>query len=151
MTIVWNVYREDFNHRAIVKYNIFDHGGFSQDVKKLLEKNITKTEFAEQINRSLRYWFWCKSEHEIVLSSWPVYIDKAELNRLNTEYEEYNNKCGHYPYKINVTPDVDEKVSIYDQVMMNWDQFVEYVWSNMVIIDNKFTLTDNIKENFYEE
>ena len=126
--MVWNVFREDFNRRAIVKYNIFDHGGFAQDVKKLLTEDISKDEFTEQLNRSLRYWFWCKSEHEVVLCSWPVYINKAELDRLNTECEECNNKWGHYPYKINVTPDVGEKVSIYDQVMMNWGQFIDYVY-----------------------
>ena len=126
--MVWNVFREDFNRRAIVKYNIFDHGGFAQDVKKLLTEDISKDEFTEQLNRSLRYWFWCKSEHEVVLCSWPVYINKAELDRLNTECEECNNKWGHYPYKINITPDVGEKVSIYDQVMMNWGQFIDYVY-----------------------
>ena len=128
--MVWNVYREDFNNKAIVTYNIFDHGGFARDVKKLLEEDITKDEFANQLKRSLMYWFWCKSEHEVVITSWPVYIDKTELDRINAEYEEHNNKWGHYPYKINVSPDVGEKVSIYDQVMMNWHQFIEYVWGN---------------------
>ena len=37
---------------------------------------------------------------------------------------------GHYPYKINVAPEVGEKIDIYSQVMMNWEQFVEYIWSN---------------------
>ena len=128
--MVWNVYREDFNHRTIVKYNIFDHRGFAQDVNKLLKEDITKDEFSNQLKRSLMYWFWCKSEHEVVITSWPVYIDKEELDRINTEYEEYNNKWGHYPYKINVSPDVGKKIDIYSQVMMNWEQFVEYVWSN---------------------
>ena len=128
--MVWNVYREDFNHRAIVEYNIFDHSSFAQDVNKLLKADIPKDEFAEQLKRSLMYWFWCKSEHEVVISSWPVYIDKEELDRINIEYEEYNNKWGHYPYKINVAPEVGEKIDIYSQVMMNWEQFVEYVWSN---------------------
>ena len=128
--MVWNVYREDFNHRAIVEYNIFDHSGFAQDANKLLKADIPKDEFAEQLKRSLMYWFWCKSEHEVVISSWPVYINKEELNRINTEYEEYNNKWSHYPYKINISPDVGEKVDIYDQVMMNWHQFIEYVWGN---------------------
>ena len=77
------------------------------------------------------YWFWCKSEHEVVITSWPVYIDKAELDRLNTEYEEYNNKWGHYPYKINVSPDVGEKVDVYSQITsLNWDIFVNYVWNH---------------------
>ena len=128
--MVWNVYREDFNHRAIVEYNIFDHSGFAQDANKLLKADIPKDEFAEQLKRSLMYWFWCKSEHEVVISSWPVYIDKAELDRINTECEEYNNKWNHYPYKINVSPDVGKKIDIYSQVMMNWEQFVEYIWSN---------------------
>ena len=94
------------------------------------KEGISKDEFAEQLKRSLMYWFWCKSEHEVVISSWPVYIDKEELDRINTEYEEYNNKWGHYPYTINVSPYVGKKIDIYSQVMMNWEQFVEYVWSN---------------------
>ena len=129
--MVWNVYREDFNHRAIVKYNIFDHSGFAQDVNKLLKEDIAKDEFIERLKRSLMYWFWCKSEHEVVITSWPVYIDKAELDRLTTEHEEYNNKWGHYPYKINVSPDVGEKVDIYSQITsLNWDIFVNYVWNH---------------------
>ena len=128
--MVWNVYREDFNHRTIVKYNIFDHSGFAQDVKKLLKTDITKDEFAEQLRRSLMHCFWCKSEYEVVISSWPVYIDKAELDRLNTEFDKYNNKWGYNPYNINVSPDIGKRVSIYDQVLMNWEQFVEYMWSN---------------------
>ena len=129
--MVWNVYREDFNHRAIVEYNIFDHSGFAQDANKLLKADIPKDEFAEQLKRSLMYWFGCKLEHEVVISSWPVYIDKAELDRLNTEYEEYNNKWGHYPYKINVSPDVGEKVDVYSQITsLNWDIFVNYVWNH---------------------
>lgn len=128
--MVWNVYREDFNRRAIVKYNIFNHRGLAQDVNKLFKEDISKDEFAEQLKRSLMHCFWCKSEHEVVISSWPAYIDKEELDRINTEYEEYNNKWGHYPYKINVSPNVGKKIDIYSQVMMNWEQFVEYVWSN---------------------
>lgn len=128
--MVWNVFREDFNRRTIVKYNIFDNYSFTQDVKKLLKEDIPKDKFAENLRRSLFYYFGSKKEYEIVISSWPVYIDKSELDRLNTEYEKYNNKYGHYPYKINVSPEVGEKVDIYSQVMMNWDQFVEYVWSN---------------------
>lgn len=128
--MVWNVYREDFNRGAIVTYNIFDHGGFSQDVKRLLKEDISKDEFIERLRLSLYYYFGHKAEHEVVITSWPVYIDKAELDRLNNEYEECNNKWGHYPYKINVSPDVGKKIDIYSQVMMNWEQFVEYVWSN---------------------
>ena len=126
--MIWNVYREDFNNRAIVKYNIFNHGGFAQDVNKLLKEDITKDEFAEQLKRSLKYYFWGKSEYEVVITSWPVYIYRSELDRLNTEYQEYNNKWGHYPYNINIIPNVGEKIDIYNQVMLNFDIFVDMIW-----------------------
>ena len=126
--MIWNVFCEDFNNRAIVKYNIFNHGGFAQDVNKLLKEDITKDEFAEQLKRSLRYYFWGKSEHEVVITSWPVYINRAELDRLNIAYEEYNNKWGHYPYNINIVPNVGKKIDIYSQVMMNFDIFVDMIW-----------------------
>ena len=128
--MVWNVYREDFNRGAVVKYNIFDHSGFAQDINKLLKQNISKDEFAEQLKLSLRYYFWGKTEYEVVITSWPVYIYRSELDRVNTEYQEYNNKWGHYPYDINIVPNVGEKIDIYSQVMLNFDIFVEYVWSN---------------------
>lgn len=126
--MVWNVFREDFNRRAIVKYNIFDHGGFARDVKKLLTEDISKDEFTEQLNRSLRYWFWCKSEHEVVLTSWVPYIDEKELNRLNVEYEEHYKKWNNYPIKMWVNLNVSEKIDIYEQIKLNWDVFVNYVW-----------------------
>ena len=59
--MIWNVYLEDFNDRAIVKYNIFNHRGFAQDVNNLLKEDITKDEFAERLKQSLRYYFWSKS------------------------------------------------------------------------------------------
>ena len=126
----WNVFRHNINKKSITEYNIFNHSGFVNDVNKLLKEDISKDKFKDNLRRSLFYYFGCKSEHELVISSWPVYIDKAELDRINTEYEEYNNKWNHYPYKINVSPDVGKKIDIYSQVMMNWEQFVEYVWSN---------------------
>lgn len=128
--MVWNVFRENFNQKSIVIYNIFNHSGFVQDVKELLKKDISKNEFVERLRLSLYYYFGGRTEHEVVITSWPVYIDKIELDRLNTEYEECNNKWGHYPYKINVALEIGEKVDIYDQVMMNWHQFIEYVWGN---------------------
>ena len=128
--MIWNVYREDFNHRAIIKYNIFDNISFADDIIKLLNEDISKDDFEDKLRRVLFYYFGGKTECEVVISSWPVYIDKAELDRINTEYEEYKNKWDHYPYKINVSPDVGKKIDIYSQVMMNWEQFVEYVWSN---------------------
>ena len=46
------------------------------------------------------YYFWCKSEYEIILSPW----------------------CRS-------SKDEDKKIDIYTQVMANWNKFVDYVWS----------------------
>ena len=125
----WNVYRHDFNKKTIEKWNIFNHGRFAEDVKKLLEEDVTKEEFAEDLKHKMRYYFWSKCEMETIITSWPCHIDKKELDRLSFEYEDYNQKYGHYPYKINVAPDVGKKVDVFDQVTMNWGIFVDYVWS----------------------
>lgn len=97
--LVWNVYRHNFNSNKVEAVNIFDHWKFNEDVLKDLRRRIKKEEFADRLRRNLMYWFWSKCEHEIIVSSWP-YTDKAA-----------------------------SKIDIYQQVMMNWNVFVDYVWS----------------------
>ena len=129
--MTWNVFRENINRKEIVKYNIFNHSGFADEVDELLKEEVSKDEFDEKLRRILFYYFGSKAEYEVVITSWVPHISKAELDRLNTEYEEYNNKWGHYPYKINVSPDVGEKVDVYSQITsLNWDIFVNYVWNH---------------------
>lgn len=125
----WNVLYRNFNTRKIEEYDIFGHSSFAKDVQELLDQNLTKTDFTEELRRTLQYYFWSKAEYEVVITSWPPYIDGKELDRLSVEYEDYNQKWGHYPYKLNVGLDVGEKMDIYQQVRLNWDVFVDYVWS----------------------
>lgn len=47
------------------------------------------------------YWFWSKCEYEIVISPW-VGRNKEEA---------------------------EVKIDIYDQVMLNFNRFVDYCWS----------------------
>ena len=124
----WYVYKEDFNRREIKVMNIFDHWKFAEDVEKLMQEPLTKEEFTEKLRRELFYYYGGKCEMETVITSWPPYIDKKELDRLNTEYEDYNKQYGHYPYKINVYPDVGEKIDIAGQVQNNMTHFVNYLW-----------------------
>lgn len=126
----WNVLYNNFNARKIEEINIFKYSSFAKDVENLLKEDISKDEFADKLRRKLQYCFWSKCEWEVVVTSWPVHIDKEELDRLNFEYEDFNKKYGHYPYKINVAPEVRKKIDIYDQVILNWDIFVNYVWGH---------------------
>ena len=100
--MVWNVYVESFNQKEIVPYNIFTHYGFNEDVKKIYKKYKNDFEtFSEEVKTSLMYYFWSKCEWEIILSDWPS----------------------------SPTSPIEKKVDVYDQVMLNWDIFIQYVWT----------------------
>ena len=116
MELEWNVFRYDCNADKFVTYNIFKHGGFLEDLKKLCKKynkeypylsyegntkenKKIKTQFFEELKRNLKYYFWSKCEMELVLVSWPV-------------------------------GDIEEKIDIWDQLEMNWNRFSNYVWVN---------------------
>lgn len=98
----WNVFYENFNGRKIESYNIFRHYSFYEDCKKAAKKYKDDREsFEKHIKSSLMYYYWSKCEWEIVLSSWPS-GDR--------------------------TP--DRKIDVYDQVMLNWKPFIDYVWAH---------------------
>ena len=101
----WNVYYHDSNARKIIQWNIFKHGSFRKEVYDLLKSDLNKEDFIDQLRKSLMYYFWSKSEYQVLILPW---VGEAD----------------------------DIKIDIYDQVMMNWDKFSEYVWSNKEVIKN---------------
>ena len=126
--MIWNVYYRDINSREIKVFNIFNHSYFREAITRLKKKKLPKEEFTKKLEREVRYYFWSKCEYEVVLTSFPPYIDKKELDRLNSEYENFNTMYGHYPLRIDVCPETYEKIDIYQQLHLNWDVFVNYVW-----------------------
>ena len=98
----WYVFIDDFNSKSIRKYNIFDHYYFYNNCKRLAkQKDITKEQFAEKVERDLLYCFWSKCEYETVISSFPP----------DTSFKE-------------------KKIDVYWQVMLNFDRFIDYLWEN---------------------
>lgn len=95
----WYVYRHDINSDKIEPYNIFNHGGFSKDFKQAAKNCPKKIEFASELKASLQYYFWSKSEWEILLSPW---VGSAKNKPV--------------------------KIDVYQQVMDNWRAFLEYCW-----------------------
>ena len=101
-TLVWNAIYGNFNSRNIETFNVFDHYSFAIACQKNAKKNKDNKEaFADQLKRDLMYFFWSKCEWEVIVSHWP-------------SRDDFN----------------DAKIDIYDQVRMNWMQFVDYVWEN---------------------
>jgi len=95
----WNVYYHDSNAKKIIQWNIFKHGSFRKEVYELLKSDLNKDDFIDQLRKSLMYYFWSKSEYQVLILPW---VGQAD----------------------------DIKIDIYNQVMMNWDKFSEYVWLN---------------------
>lgn len=99
--MVWNVYHYNMNTRKIETFDIFQHGRFRADVEKSLAECSNKNTFADRLNRDLQYYFWAKYEYEIFLVPWSHGKNDDEV-----------------------------KIDIYKQVRLNWDVFVDYVWSH---------------------
>lgn len=135
----WNVYFYNSNRRKVETFNIFEHGSFIQYVEKWLKKCKTKEEFVEYLKSELMYYFWAKSEWELVveiaednrifLIPWcgsnnpdkekievtnDTIFDWKAFAEIHTKRQIYGNKA---------------KVDVHDQVMFKWEEFVEYVWN----------------------
>ena len=98
--LVWKAYYHSMSGHEIRPFNIFEHGRFREEVRKLLLKCTEKEAFAEELRRSLFYYYCSKCEWEVVIGPW----------------------CGDRGTK-------EIKVDVYMQVMNNWDIFVDYVWN----------------------
>ena len=103
--LTWNVYIEDINKRCIEVHNIFNHSRFVDDLKKARNKfKDDKEGFTEQLRRELMYYYWSKCEWEVIITSWPP-------PRPDSEFD-------------------DMKIDVYDQILLNWRVFVDYVWEH---------------------
>ena len=97
----WNVYFHNFNKNEIEVYNIFNHSCFTYEVKQAIKKYKDKDSFIDKLKSELRYYFWSKCEWEVIISPW---VGRKE-------------PC-------------NAKIDVYDQVMLNWNVFADYVWEN---------------------
>ena len=136
----WNVYYYDINRNEITTYNIFKHGSFDEYLKKAFKKYKTKNEFAETLRRELMYYFWSKAEWELIIEitednriflipwcgcrdSESVKVDVTNDKNFNWRgFAEKHTKKQIYGNKA--------KIDIYDQIMFNWEEFVDYVWNS---------------------
>lgn len=117
----WNVFLEDFNKHEIVTFDIFRHSYFRKDVAKIKKKKLNYEDFSKELRSVVMYYFWSKSEYEVVITSWPPYIDREELDRLTSE-EKY--------LRHNVRLTVGKKIDVYQQLFLNWERFVGYVYES---------------------
>ena len=100
----WFVFVEDINKKQIKVYNIFEHKDFMEDCDDAWEDYINEhrdfSKFKKDIESNLMYYFWSKCEWEIVLSDFPP-------------SDSFQKK----------------KIDVYQQVKINWDKFIDYLFS----------------------
>ena len=98
----WNVYVSNFNRKKIEVHNVFEHTRFLEDCKAAARKySKDKAAFAEAVRKDLMYYYWSKCEWEVIIDHWPPRSDVDCI-----------------------------KVDVYDQVVLNWDRFIDYVWEH---------------------
>lgn len=150
--LVWNVMYEDWNSKKIIVSNIFEHYSFFNDlinIKKELKKQFGKENdeiqsskeafkfFEEKVSRSLSYYYGSKSEWEVIVTSWPPYVESEEIDCLVQERVDRIGKWVKF-YRTDVRLDLATKIDVYVQVKLNWVQFMDYLWNNLDLIkENK--------------
>lgn len=101
----WNVFMEDVNLRRIVYYDVLASEWIQDKFAIALERSKgDKSYFASEAMKILRYQYWGRCEYEIILSCWPPMPA---------------------PYRFK-----DRKIDVFEQIWINWDQFIDYVWAH---------------------
>lgn len=104
-SLVWNVYTHDVNTGALKIYNIFENENFLNSILKEAAEPYSLlipdyNRFKECVEKKLKYYFCKRCERELIVSPWPP----CETNK-------------------------GEKIDVYDQVMLNFDQFYNYLYN----------------------
>ena len=96
----WYVYVFDVNSRHAYHMNIFNHGGFNRAIKVIL-RDPTENYDKNTFASAVR----------------------GELMYYFWSKVEYEVEIGDVMFDKNKA-----KIDVYDQVMMNWDRFIDYLW-----------------------
>lgn len=94
----WNVLYYNCNSKRIEPYNVLKNAG-EKRIKECFSKSKNVAEFSELMRQEMMYYYWCKAEWETVIS--PFCGGSA-------------NDC--------------LKIDVYDQLLLNWEQFIRYCW-----------------------
>lgn len=121
MKLKWNVFLWDINRKEIKEWNIFNHGRFGKDMALCLRDCRDKDEFKTELRRDVMYYFGFKVEYETFITEPFPYVTKKEIDRL---VEEDVRHCAH------VNLEHGDKIDVYRQIMMNYNHFIDYLWSN---------------------
>ena len=127
--LTWNTFLEDWNSREIKVFNIFDSLRFMNGVIKANKKYKDDFNFLKEVRTFLLSAFRSKAEYEVVITSWPTYLDIEEFEKISND---------NFKYRKMVDLSISEKIDIYNQVMINWEAFKLYLLTNRKLIPKKY-------------
>lgn len=120
----WYVYAYDHNKKSIERKDIFKGGYWKEVIDALMNQCRSKDEFSAKFKQKLMAVYWHRSEYEVVVSHWPSYVSPDEAKRLSGEVNK-NPDATHF----NVNVENSIKIDIFSQLMLNWPQFIDYIWN----------------------
>lgn len=130
----WYVYRYNSNKNKIEPFNIFRHVGFAEDVDKARKKYKVRDEFIEQVRKELMYYFWSKSEYELIIQledgrvlllPWCGCRNPEEVAKdVTYENPEWKHFAEHHIGRQRYGNKA--KIDIYEQIVWLWDEFA--IW-----------------------
>lgn len=122
--LTWKVIYERNN--KIEWKDIFKGGYLERIAKELKDELGNRDEWEKHFKTKLMSIYWCRSEYEIIITSWPPFISRDNLDIMNTEAHNQSNKV-----RVNALLDIAKKINVFDQLNANWEVFADYVWRSI--------------------
>lgn len=127
--LTWKVLYYNTNVKKIEYYDIFENERWVRIARETIDLASCFEDWKESFRKELMYHFWCRSEYEIIVTSWPPCISIEQVARMNEDIKNWVKDYGKTPKFVNINLPVAEKIDIYSQIMANWEPFTYYVWN----------------------
>lgn len=85
VNLEWYALRWDFNNNKLVRCNVLGNDFKDEVYKKIKNKSIkTKDDLKKSLKSYLMYRYWCKAEHEILVS---YHFSNSNTNKIDIYYQ----------------------------------------------------------------
>lgn len=134
--MTWIVKNFDFNKQIIQDYDILKYK--EAFIKTLKKKCKTKKEFADALKRELKYYFWSRSEWELIievtednrifLNPW---VGCKDPNKVKIDVTNDKNFDWQGFSQLHINNQIYQnkaKIDVWDQIEYNWNEFINYCW-----------------------
>ena len=124
----WNVFRIDSRSGSLKIVNILGDDNFKSAILNLIEKKYGKKQFEKELRDAAKAFINSGTERELSLCEMFPKIITSEIPKIVNEYTETIKRGGTPPKEVRIHPTVHFVVDIYDQLSINWEHFVKYIW-----------------------